>query len=254
MQLTTTILGEIELYCVNPEEAAIVYNQVQQYFKYNIRLEKGSIVFDVGANIGLFSLWLHQHYSDLQVYAFEPIPILFEALEKNVQQFNPDHFKAFPFGLGHENATVTFAYHPYATAMSTGYPYTSEERTKLQAAILRNLPEEAQAQFQPMLNTFFVNEPVECQLRTASDVIREQNIARIDLLKIDVEKAELDVLQGFAPEDWAKVQQVVIEIHDVENRVNTVRSLLSQVGFQTIEIEQEEGMKGSNIYNLYTFR
>ncbi|MEG3900307.1 MULTISPECIES: FkbM family methyltransferase [unclassified Microcoleus] len=254
MQLDVTTLGETKIYCVNREEVPIVYNQVQEYFKHDIHLEDGSIVFDVGANIGLFSLWITQHYSGSYIYAFEPVPILFEALNKNFQEIDAKHLKAFPFGLGHENATATFAYHPYATAMSTVYPYTQQEQIELQEAIFKNLPETARDEFKPMLNSFFENEPVQCQLRKASEVIRENNISRIDLLKIDVEKAELDVMRGFTTEDWLKVQQLVIEIHNLDNRLNIIQSLLSQTGFKIVAIEQEDGLKGSNIYNLYASR
>lgn len=254
MQLNVTTLGEKTIYCVNPEEAPIVYNQVQGYLKHGIHLQDSCVVFDVGANIGLFALWLTQHYKDTYIYAFEPVPILFEALKKNFQQIDPEHLKAFPFGLWHENTTATMAYHPNATAMSTVYPYTQQEKSELQEAIFKNLPEAAQEEFKPMLNLFFENEPIQCQLRKASEVIRENNVSQINLLKIDVEKAELDVLQGFTAEDWLKVQQVVIEIHNLDDRLNTIQALLIQNGFNILAIDQEEGLKGSNIYNLYASR
>ena len=39
-------------------------------------------------------------------------------------------------------------------------------------------------------------EQYRCQLRTLSDVVREEGVERIDLLKIDVENAEYEVLMG----------------------------------------------------------
>lgn len=253
MPLNVTTLGETEIYCVNREEVPIVYNQVQEYFKHDIHLEDGCTVFDVGANIGLFSLWINQHYSGIYIYAFEPVPIIFEALNRNFQQIDPEHLKAFPFGLGHENATATFDYHPYATTMSTVYPYTEQEQIELQEAVLNNLPEKVD-EFKLSLKSIYANEPVQCQLRKVSEVIRENNISRIDLLKIDVQKSELDVLRGLTTEDWLKVQQLVIEIHNIDNRLNIIQSLLSQAGFKIVAIEQEDLFKGSSIYNLYASR
>ena len=43
---------------------------------------------------------------------------------------------------------------------------------------------------------------------TVSDLIRNHGLARIDLLKIDVEGAELDVLRGIAHKDWQLIRQV----------------------------------------------
>src|SRR5690606_10253133 len=50
-----------------------------------------------------------------------------------------------------------------------------------------------------------------CPLRTLSDVIAEEHVERIDLLKIDVEKSELDVLSGLHDDDWRKIRQIVVE-------------------------------------------
>jgi FkbM family methyltransferase len=254
MQLNTITLGTSSIYCVNPAEVPIVYNQVQGYLKHGIHLKEDDIVFDVGANIGLFSLWAAQHYSNIYIYAFEPVPLLFEALNKNFQQTDPNRLRAFPFGLGRENATVTFACHSHATAMSTAYPYTQQEKAEFQQFILNNLSETRRAELQSKLESIFETEPIECQLRTGSEVIQEINPPKIDLLKIDVEKAEMDVILGFTPEDWLKVRQVVIEIHNLDNRLDAIQSLLSQAGFKILAIDQDDIFKGSNIYNLYASR
>jgi len=91
-------------------------------------------------------------------------------------------------------------------------------------------------------------------MRTVSDAIREQQIPRIDLLKVDVEKAELDVLEGIDAADWAIVRQVVVEVHDRNGRLAKVTALLAENGLDTIHIEQEPLFRGSEIYNLYARR
>ena len=53
-----------------------------------------------------------------------------------------------------------------------------------------------------------------CRLRRLSDVMKEQGVERIDLLKIDVERAEEEVLGGIEDEDWEKIDQIVMEAHD----------------------------------------
>ena len=45
--------------------------------------------------------------------------------------------------------------------------------------------------------------------------VRFSQIPRIDLLKIDVEGAELSVLRGVRREHWPRVRAVVAEVHDV---------------------------------------
>ena len=58
----------------------------------------------------------------------------------------------------------------------------------------------------------------ECQLTSVSDIIRENQIDKIDLLKIDAEKSELDIINGIEDRDWPKINQIVLEIHDPHTR------------------------------------
>lgn len=39
-------------------------------------------------------------------------------------------------------------------------------------------------------------------VREVSNILRESDVERTGLLKIDVEKAELDVLEGIEDRDW----------------------------------------------------
>ncbi|PNH03648.1 31-O-demethyl-FK506 methyltransferase FkbM [Tetrabaena socialis] len=93
-----------------------------------------------------------------------------------------------------------------------------------------------------------------CQLVPLSQLIRELRLERIDLLKIDVERAELDVLSGLAPGQWQLVRQVVLEVHNLDGRLEAVRALLEGHGFSRVIAEQESGLQGSTIHNVYAMR
>ncbi len=60
-------------------------------------------------------------------------------------------------------------------------------------------------------------EAVKCRLCRLSDFLREQGVDRIDLLKIDAEYSEHEILAGLSEEDWPKVRQLVVEVHDGED-------------------------------------
>ena len=96
-------------------------------------------------------------------------------------------------------------------------------------------------------------EKIVCRLRTLSEIIREEGIERIDLLKIDVEKSEADVLAGIAADDWQKIQQIVIEAHDVNGQLARLTQLLRDQGYRVIT-EQDEYLRGSSLYNVYATR
>jgi FkbM family methyltransferase len=266
----TMLPNGLKIFCIREKEVPTLYQQINEYFRNGIELHEGDTVFDVGANIGLFSLWVDQLCNkNVDIYAFEPIPSVFDVLFANAQRFNPEKIKALPYGLSQESKTVNFAYHLNATALSTAYPDNSkEEQDKLKKAVLRNLkdapPSVRWLRWLPAflrshlldrkIDTAFKVEQVTCQMKTVSEIIREYSIQNIDLLKVDVERSELDVLLGIAEQDWAKIKQVVIEIHDVDRRVEKITSLLKEHGLNKIAIEQEPIFKDSDIFNLYALR
>ncbi len=273
MAIETTLPNGVKAYCLREEEVPILYKQVQEYLRHGIELYPGDTLFDVGANIGLFSLWSYEQcQQDLFIYAFEPIPAIFEVLERNAQLLCPLTMKVFACGLAQVSKTVTFSYYPNATALSTAYPDAWQTRSMIVQAINRAIsnPSEDEPSYirflrgfpsiiRPLLVRFKLNQafqaqPVICQMRTVSDIIEEYQVQQIDLLKIDVERSELDVLMGIKLQDWNKIKQIVIEIHDEEGRLDQVTTLLKQHFFHRITIEQEPGFEHSNIFNLYACR
>lgn len=77
----------------------------------------------------------------------------------------------------------------------------------------------------------------------------------MDLLKIDVERAELAVLHGISDSDWPRIRQIVLEVHDIDGRLAEVKRLLSEsAGFQVLAVEQDINLRGSTLYNIYAAR
>jgi FkbM family methyltransferase len=266
----TVLPNGIEIFCLQKDEVPILYEQIKEYFRNGIEFHEGDTVFDVGANIGLFTLQVYQLCNNnVRVYAFEPVPAIFEVLRRNAQRFDPEKLKVFPCGLSQDTKTMTFAYYPNATALSNAYPNDSRHlRDQIKGIILRNFKDAPPflrwLRWLPMfLRSFILDqhlkktfqvEQVSCQLKTVSEIIHEYDIQQIDILKIDVEKSELDVLLGVDEQDWSKIKQVLVEVHDLDNRVEKITDLLKTYGLQEIIVEQEPVFKETNIFNLYARR
>ena len=99
-----------------------------------------------------------------------------------------------------------------------------------------------------------IQRKVPCELRTLSQVIRDEHIERIDFLKIDVEKSELEVLRGLDEADWPRVRQVFVEVHDRDGRAETVRGLFEAHGFRKVIVEQEPFFEGTDILGVSAMR
>jgi FkbM family methyltransferase len=74
-----------EIHCLNEAEARGTLHEIctdKLYFQEGVSISPGDIVFDVGANIGVFTLCAAKQGA--HIYAFEPIPPTFEVLQHNI--------------------------------------------------------------------------------------------------------------------------------------------------------------------------
>lgn len=84
-----------------------VYEEdLSDYLISNLDLESGDIVFDVGANIGWYSILLSKCFSGVEVHSFEPDPENFKILKFNVELNNFKNVIFNNIGLGKETDTV----------------------------------------------------------------------------------------------------------------------------------------------------
>ena len=259
---------DFSVYCDDPKAAHILFLQIKDYFKHGIDIKEGDVVVDVGANIGLFSSWIHhQLHGRVNIYAFEPIPDTFDILRENSRCFSRQGklIKIYNCALLDKNAVVSFSYYPNASAFSTISPYGSGDRKMFIDVVKDNLntgPLELRllGLLPSCIRNYFIEnevsrtlEPrlVQCQSRTLSAVIKSESIGRIDLLKIDVEKSEMQVIDGIHDEDWKIIQKVVIEVHDYSGELIKLKHILESKHFSRIFVEQENMLKDSNIYSVF---
>lgn len=243
----------------NKHETDFFYQQIfldQTNFKHGIELEDGACVIDVGANIGFFTMFVQQLWKDVKVFAFEPIPAIFETLKINVALYGKNT-TLFRCGLAEEEKEVVFTYYPNSTTQSGRYADEQEEREVLRSIIgnqqSENGSELSEKFYDRLVEERIHGEKVVCPLKTLSQIIRENRIERIDLLKIDAEKSELDVLKGINDADWRKIKQIVIEAHDINGHLKQLINLLEKHGF-AVFAEEDSYIKGSGLYNVYATR
>jgi len=249
-------------------EAEYFYKDIfekQIYLRNGITLKEGDCVFDVGGNIGLFTLFVHQQQESITVYTFEPAPSLFEIMRFNVSR-NGFNAKLFNCGLSNQTKTASFTFYPMSSGMSSFYADVKEEKKVMRAIMLNQLNQRRQGisgmdqvmqytddLLDDLLDDRFESETYICQLRTLSDVIAEYHVEQIDLLKIDVQKSEWDIITGIKEDDWHKIKQIVMEVHDMEGRLNQILTLLQQHEYQVF-VEQDDMCEGSNLYNLFAIK
>lgn len=125
-----------------------------------------SVYVDVGANKGLHSIFLSDHFS--KVIAFEPYPPIVRSLERNIAQNGIRNILVRPVGLGSREATIPFY---VGNNVFTGSFREDFNEDKRQADKL--------------------------EIRIGDQELEQLGVPRIDLLKVDVEGYEKEVLLGF---------------------------------------------------------
>jgi FkbM family methyltransferase len=251
----------------NQNETDYQYEEIfarEGYLRHGVRLAPEMCVFDVGANIGMFTMYVSQRCPQARVYAFEPIEEVCAALRVNAELYGAKAARVFQCGLSDQEREEVFTHYPHQTMMSgaSAYADTEYEKEVVKHALRQAEGEAGQelllSETEDLLQRRFEARNERCRLRRLSDVMREEGVERIDLLKVDVQRAELDVLLGIEAEDWRKIGQVVMEVHDragtaSAGRVDQIRELLERHGF-AITVEQEAALADTDRYNLYATR
>ena len=243
----------------NRAETEFMYRELTDsnvYERHGIEIKDGDTIVDLGANIGLFGLSKIWQYKDLQLISAEPAPRAFSCLKLNAALYNAD-WQVFPVAIGAEEQQCSFSSYQHHSLLSTLKPDIEEDRNLLlklaTSKYAEDLDEESEQSLKKIAESQLVAETVHCDMWTLSRLIKEASVQKIDLLKIDVQRAEYDALLGLEEEDWNKIGQIVMEVQDGENRLENCVSILKSHDFQVV-YEQEGDFLNSDRYLLYAVK
>jgi FkbM family methyltransferase len=208
-------VGDLDLSINDPFDRDIeyIYNEIflgRGYDHARIRLPERPTIIDVGANVGLFTIWAARNYGARTILSYEASPTTHECLVQNVAR----HVSS---------ATTTATCHNLAVSSQAGRelvlhqpPWNSGFSTILDGS---KLPWVDELRDKGELHTHKVPST------TVSREMAERGLASVDLLKIDVEGYFMEVLEGIAPADFAKVRNIVMEAEYAEALGHTADSL-----------------------------
>ena len=255
-----------QVHCLVKSEAIVLDHHVEGYFNHGITIADGDVVFDVGANIGVFGIRAVQRHPNVRVFAFEPIPEIYETLEKNSRIHGEGRLIPLPYGASKAAGSISFQYYPRSPALSTAHPEFWDERPEMLASAVEGAIEHSPkrlwyAKFVPSFLSRWVAKrlragavTVTCELRALSSVIDEYELSVINLLKNDCEGAELDVLLGLKDAHWPKIEKVIAEVHDIDGRLDKIIALLKTHGITEITVEKEAGFERTVLCNVHAVR
>lgn len=164
-------------------------------------VKSGSVVIDIGANIGFHSVYFSNMVQNGFVISFEPSADTFALLVKNIMKLN--NVYAFNAGISNENRIIDF-FESEDNAFSSLKDTKRKKIVKITKVICYRL----------------------------DDLIINLNLPRIDFMKIDVEGHEQEVLEGMI-KILEKYRPVILceiygGVNSNENPDHTVQYLISK--------------------------
>lgn len=180
-------------------------------------IRPNDVVYDMGANIGAIALPLAalKQAEGVTVHAFEPEPYSAKRLHASARLNSLDNVAVHEIALGAATGTASFF---VDKVVGSGRHSLFEQHTG------------------PAMQ-------IEVEVLTAADFVRRSDSAP-DVVKMDVEGAEMDVLRGMKPLlDHKRVRELFIEIHGptlekLGTSAEALRGWLRERGYRCIWSQQ----------------
>lgn len=189
--------------------------------------KKPKVIFDLGANAGLYSLFFSKACPKSKIYSFEPIKDNFDLLSRNVH-LNKKKDTIFPnnFGIWRESKS-----------MNMGLPL--ENFTRRNEFYPGENVNTGLYSIHHIENKDYVHT---CDFKHIDDAIKVVG-AYPEFLKLDIEGAERDVLKSAIESKDALKNTfgIVVEINKEYNNVEEIDEILAPVGFEIAPGQRRSG-------------
>lgn len=198
----------------------------------------GMIMLDIGAHVGYYS----RRYAKIlgangRIFAFEPHPRTFAALQHNVRRL--PQVTAVQLALAEQEGTAEL--HDYLMMSASGSLHYDETLAAMQKSQTHD------TDIAPRIGRTFAAQTFTVRTTPVDDFLAQQSIKRVDLVKMDIEGAEIGALRGMKRTIASSPNLVLVMEynpqalkafgHDPVAALNEVRSY----GFQKIEAIELDG-------------
>ena len=174
------------------------------YTPKNFSLNDTDIVVDIGAHIGVFSVFAAKHVHRGKIYSFEPIPENFQLLKENITINKIKNIIPFNTAISSKKQEQEL----FVSEKSPGVGSLHYKKGKGQHLVVSSI--------------------------TLKDFVSKTGISHIDFLKIDCEGSEYDILFSCPTTILQRIKKISMEYHELDNLppVTTLINFLEQQGFK----------------------
>ncbi len=196
------------------------YEIILKIFLANRNFSRNKIIIDAGANVGFTTVFFSNNFIDAKIFCVEPAEENVEICKKN----------------------INFLKHPENIFL---YPNALSEKPNLNYDLDRNFRDKKDW-------SITTNEIKNGAINGISigEIISQNNLQHISLLKIDIEGAERFIFKKENDLSFLKITEIIaIEIHDEFDIRSSITNLLIENNFFIFESgELTIGINKSNLY------
>lgn len=191
--------------------------------------KNATVILDIGANTGLYSLLAKTVNYQASVYAFEPVDRVYEKLLYN-NQLNSFDIRAYKKAISNYDGHATI--------------FDKDVEHILSVTVNNDRSEDHSNSI-----------PVQIETLRVDTLIEEDNIPIIDVMKIDVETHEVEVLEGLGEYLYKFKPSLIIEILNDEVAYGIEKKILN-IGYDYYVIDENSGvqkvdsLRKSDYYNF----
>ena len=154
------------------------------------QVQDKAVVVDIGANIGVYSIFAASTTKNSVVYAYEPVPDSYHHLLENIR-LNQFEDRIIPFNLA---------------------VYARKEKRKLFLG--------AQSPFNSLYGRAQGSNTLDVNCISLQDVFDDNHIRQCHMLKLDCEGAEFDILYNTPGEYLSRIKHIRFEYHHLQPKHN----------------------------------
>jgi len=159
-------------------------------------------IIDAGAHAGFFVLYCRALNPEVKIFALEPDEDNLELLNQHLEINNLKNIEVIPAALAGKSGLRDF------------YISTDSHNHSLFKVLVPK-----------------INKNAKIKTYSLDDLLKEQGIEKVALLKLDIEGAEYEVLKNFT--SWEKLKNIALEYHDFGDfKHQEIEKILTVNGFK----------------------
>ncbi len=185
---------------------------IQEYSKPKFEINDTDVIIDIGAHIGLFTLYASQYCKNGIIFCFEPVEENYRVLLYNITQNNLTNVRPFKSAVSKSESTITI----YRNKDEAGHSMYGSDSTSIQ-----------------------VNS------KSLKKIIDENSIDRCDLIKLDCEGAEYEIIESLPLEYFKKISKMIIEYHFADSNpklIDNLKTKLMAASFKISTVSESSDM------------